>query len=434
MARMLKVGDKVRRLTICSEINRGAQAVSYRATAEDGRQVFLKQYKSPSITVPWYKNFISYQQKIRERIDSSNCKHFSYSLFDAFEHERCFFQSFEFLDHSDSLSELLSKSRKNPTHIGPEQRLIVAKVLLAGVDALHKNRIVHSDLKPDNVMMIRDESIVAGYRLKLIDMDFSVLSDLTAPWHGHQGYFGTPGYFSPEHLTGKVPTEQSDVFSIGLMLYEILASHQPYQDLSDEEYHNAVLGFRAKPPSLIPGVFSGDDANLVLTIHRCLHPELSERPTAMQVNRLLNDRLDESSRYDVARSTYLREKAEIRTPRDSRSKLSSKSDGLNCSLVLRADAEHEIRINVATSINQRLAAKLGSVSTVFDIAQQFRLYPIDSIWSIDPNHTARNSTFLNGRVLESPEVLHGGDIITIGNAKTGTQNETKITVLLCGTK
>ena len=76
-----------------------------------------------------------------------------------------------------------------------------AKVLMAGIEALHQSKIAHADLKPANVYLIQDPTIKAGYQLKLIDMDFSLLTDHRAPWHGHQGYIGSDNYRSPEHLT-----------------------------------------------------------------------------------------------------------------------------------------------------------------------------------------------------------------------------------------
>ena len=73
-----------------------------------------------------------------------------------------------------------------------------------------------------NVYLIRDPSLGAGYQLKLIDMDFSVLADHRAPWHGYQGYVGSDNYRSPEHLTrGAMPGLASDVFTCGLILYEL---------------------------------------------------------------------------------------------------------------------------------------------------------------------------------------------------------------------
>ena len=72
---------------------------------------------------------------------------------------------------------------------------------MAGIAALHESKIVHADLKPANAYLIEDPTIGSGYQLKLIDMDFSLLADRRAPWHGYQGYVGTDNYRSPEHLT-----------------------------------------------------------------------------------------------------------------------------------------------------------------------------------------------------------------------------------------
>ena len=56
---------------------------------------------------------------------------------------------------------------------------------------------MHADLKPANAYLIEDPTIGSGYQLKLIDMDFSLLADRRAPWHGYQGYVGTDNYRSP---------------------------------------------------------------------------------------------------------------------------------------------------------------------------------------------------------------------------------------------
>jgi serine/threonine protein kinase len=101
-----------------------------------------------------------------------------------------------------------------------DPRLGAARHLGQGADggdrALHESKIVHADLKPANAYLIEDATIGSGYQLKLIDMDFSLLADRRAPWHGFQGYVGTDNYRSPEHLTrGAVPGLASDVFTCG---------------------------------------------------------------------------------------------------------------------------------------------------------------------------------------------------------------------------
>ena len=119
-----------------------------------------------------------------------------------------------------------------------------AKVLTAGVAALHESSVVHADLKPANAYLVEDSSIGSGYQLKLIDMDFSLLADRRAPWHGFQGYVGSDNYRSPEHLTrGGVPEPASDVFTCGLMLYELLAGEHPYWRDDQAEYGALVKAY-----------------------------------------------------------------------------------------------------------------------------------------------------------------------------------------------
>ena len=76
-----------------------------------------------------------------------------------------------------------------------------AKVFMAGIAALHESKIIHADLKPGERLSDQGSFARAGYQLKLIDTDFSVLADRKAPWHGYQGYVGTDNYRSIEHMT-----------------------------------------------------------------------------------------------------------------------------------------------------------------------------------------------------------------------------------------
>jgi serine/threonine protein kinase len=213
MAKKLKVGDELRGYRVTKVFGPGAMAISYAAASSDGRKIFLKQYKSPAPTVVWYAPFVDYQQELAARVRGGKAAHYAVRLVDAFE-ERwggpCYFQAYEFVEHGGDLQHIFDEEREQHHRTGAsplvdpavwQRHVTWAKVFMAGIAALHESKIVHADLKPPNVYLIRDPSIGAGYQLKLIDMDFSVLADRRAPWHGHQGYVGTDNYRSPEHLT-----------------------------------------------------------------------------------------------------------------------------------------------------------------------------------------------------------------------------------------
>jgi serine/threonine protein kinase len=243
---VLRPGLKVKGYSVVRVLNKGAFAVAYEARTSAGEKVFFKQYKSPSVTVDWYSPYVAYQQELKRRVEGSTARAYCYRFIEFFESndsgQRCFYQVFEFVDKGKDLRKYLEELAGKPPAATWPQRLTFAKLFMAGMKALHEARIIHCDLKPDNLYLIPDATIKAGYQLKIVDMDFSVLSDRRAPWHGEQGYVGTPGYQSPEHLAGQIPVPASDVFTCGLILYELLAQGHPYPMEDDEARAQAVRG------------------------------------------------------------------------------------------------------------------------------------------------------------------------------------------------
>ncbi len=232
MAKKLKVGDIIRGYRITKVFGPGMMAISYAAQTPTGQKVFFKQYKSPAPSVVWYPAFVAYQKDLSARVRNGKAARFAVRQIDAFE-ERwggpCYFQAFEFVENGADLQHVLDdeRERQRLTKAAPAREPLVwarhvtwAKVLTAAVAALHEAGVVHADLKPANAYLVQDPTIGSGYQLKLIDMDFSLLIDRRAPWHGFQGYVGTDNYRSPEHMArGAVPVAASDVFTCGLMLY-----------------------------------------------------------------------------------------------------------------------------------------------------------------------------------------------------------------------
>ena len=130
---------------------KGALAISYAAKSPSGEKVFLKQYKSPSAGLEWYKAYVDYQAELKRRIESSAAKRFCYRMVEFFEavwgHD-CYFQVFEFVEEGHDLEQILEKIRENPSAFSFEQRLTFAKVIMASINALHGAGVIHCDLKP----------------------------------------------------------------------------------------------------------------------------------------------------------------------------------------------------------------------------------------------------------------------------------------------
>jgi serine/threonine protein kinase len=106
--------------------------------------------------------------------------------------------------------------------IPPLQALIFLRQMAEALVVLHGAGVLHRDLKPGNVML-RDENSVA-----LIDYGLSKQLELDAAITGSGEIFGTPYYMSPEQGHGKDTDERSDVYSLGIIFYEMLMRRKPY--------------------------------------------------------------------------------------------------------------------------------------------------------------------------------------------------------------
>src|SRR5688572_23811635 len=353
-------------------------AISYAAQAPGGPRIFLKQYKSPAPTVIWYSAFVDYQQELAARVRGGKAAHYAVRLVDAFEEAwggPCYFQAYEFVEHGRDLQQMLDEERETHRRTGvsplrePDvwaRHVTWAKVFMAGIAALHESKIVHADLKPPNVYLIRDPSLGAGYQLKLIDMDFSLLADHRAPWHGHQGYVGTDNYRSPEHLTkGAMPGLASDVFTCGLILYELLTGMHPYWQDDQAEYARLVRAYAATPPRLA-GVMPGPatNAEVSASLHRCLAPDPSARPSAAELRAVLSGR---GAKRDVAvgattaaRKTATDAKAAATKPRGPADVPARPGSPITTDRVqLVAEGGHSLQIGVRTEIGKHLARQFG---------------------------------------------------------------------------
>lgn len=107
--------------------------------------------------------------------------------------------------------------------MSPELGLAVLLQVASGLSAIHQQGIIHRDMKPDNVMVRSDGMLAIA--------DFGIakkpMSQLSQTQHGE--VFGTPYYLSPEQATSGIVDERSDLYSLGVMFYEILTGTKPYR-------------------------------------------------------------------------------------------------------------------------------------------------------------------------------------------------------------
>ena len=121
------------------------------------------------------------------------------------------------------------------------QAVRIAQATLLGLAAAHAISVVHRDVKPANVFLTRDGGV------KVLDFGIAQVRVEGAPIITAQGLaIGTPRYMSPEQASGEKADARSDVYAVGLLLYEMLTGEGPFDDLSD--ITQQMLAHLHRPP------------------------------------------------------------------------------------------------------------------------------------------------------------------------------------------
>src|SRR5579871_3328515 len=175
--------------------------------------------------------------------------------------------SMEYVDGED-LGSLLRRIGRLPE----DKALEIARKLCAGLAAAHEQGILHRDLKPSNVMLD------ARGQILLTDFGLAGLADQIG---GAEVRNGTPAYMAPEQLEGKEVTIRSDIYSLGLVLYEIFTGKRPYESDTLAGLERArKSGAPPTPSTLVKDL----DPRIERVILRCLESDPARRPpTALAV-------------------------------------------------------------------------------------------------------------------------------------------------------
>lgn len=378
-------------------------------TKNGNKKVFLKYYKSPTPKVDWYKAYIRYVETINERLQETRAAQYCVLCNDSFTanpkpgmcRTEYLYQAYDFIESGCDLRSLLDK--KNPDW---EYRKVVAKVFLVSMCNIHAAKVVHCDLKPENVQMVQKNGAKVELVPRLIDMDRSILADVKAPWVGGQnpeGYTGTPGYMSPEHVSGKTPLMASDVFTVGLILSELLAGIKPFGKYTEPEaYKKAVLQGGSFDGVKLLGELGNHPENAATyaaLIERCFDPKPENRPTCAELHKNLIE-LD-------------RDSARRKTTPPSAATTSPKTKAL----LLSGDVG-----SMKILLNMDLGKDgLGRISSQARFAHraQFRVECRDEHWYLNPCAGTPNATALNGDILEKEVPLNEGDMIALKGRASG---------------
>ena len=245
------------RYRVIALLGRGGMGEVYRADDLSlGQQValkFLPQAATDERTLERFRNEV----RIARRISHPNvCR-----VYDIGQADNQIFLSMEYVDGED-LSSLLRRIGRLPS----DKAVEIARKICAGLAAAHDKGVLHRDLKPANIML--------DGRGEILVMDFG-LAGLAHEIEDVRS--GTPAYMAPEQLAGKEVTTRSDIYALGLVLYELFTGKAAFDGKTLEE----IVRVRRDSTPHRPSVLVRDlDPVVERAILHCLEAEPENRPSS----------------------------------------------------------------------------------------------------------------------------------------------------------
>ncbi|MBQ7280481.1 MAG: protein kinase [Bacteroidales bacterium] len=256
--------DAIHGYEIVEEINKGGFCDAYKVK-KGGNTYFLKQYKDPTPMCDYYRAFMENQTTMIPLLKALGG--LTETIIEDFEDNGRYHQVKEFIPGSTNLRDWME------TNENYDERLDAAIQFCEILKAVHEKKIIHQDLKPEQVMTVKDPSKKAGIRLILTDFDWSV------PNGREVKRVNTPGYGNIDATL----SYKSDIFTTGIILCELLTGCNPYNmpELGERIFEPTLWVEWVKKRDYLSPVKINTDLPKYLNdiITKCLEPNAEDRPT-----------------------------------------------------------------------------------------------------------------------------------------------------------
>ena len=253
---------QIGRYVILKEIGRGGQSRVYLARDPAiERTVAIKQIRAVTelpeeIRAQFVTRFLQ-EARVAGTLSHPNIV----SIYDMGEGEAGPYIVMEFVD-GETLDGIIERS--DP---GNKQTIIpIFLQICSGLSFAHQHEIVHRDVKPANIMLTRDGLV------KLVDFGVARVASTNLTQTGT--LLGTPSYMSPEQIQGEKVDQRSDIFSLGIVLYEVLTGRLPFEGKNPTTMIFRIVNDPHPPLAEIDAALAGDFGPIV---DRCLEKSATDR-------------------------------------------------------------------------------------------------------------------------------------------------------------
>jgi serine/threonine protein kinase len=249
--------DKIGPYEILETLHRGAQPL-YKAKAADGRVVAVKTTPVAGLTPEHRERFLREAETCRG-LDHPNLVR----VFESGEANGVLFQAMELLEGSD-LGKVMASGRK----FNWDEKLSIMEQVCDGLQYAHEHKLVHRDIKPANLFLENNG------RVRVVDFGMVRVAESELTKVGSS--VGTLNYMSPEQIRGERCTTATDVFSTGIVFYQLASGHHPFSR-KDRSLVQVVSAIVFENPPALSGLCPDAPEGLEFILNKALEKDPAKR-------------------------------------------------------------------------------------------------------------------------------------------------------------
>jgi eukaryotic-like serine/threonine-protein kinase len=267
MSRRLNIGEQLGDYQIVGFLGKGGMGAVYHAVHNKiGRAAAIKVLTEPAGSSTFKERFFN-EARVQSSLHHPNIA----TLYDFQEHGDLLYIVMEYVD-GETLEPLIQRK-----FFAVEDALKTFEAVCDAVAFIHSNNIVHRDIKPQNI------KLASNGKVKLLDFGIAK-GEASAGLTRVGGIIGTPNYLAPEQLKGEQASQASDIWALGVLLYEMLTGVGPFKGTTLEQLHVQITTAKFEEPEKINPAVTPEVSKIV---GRCLAADRRNR--YQSVNELLAD-------------------------------------------------------------------------------------------------------------------------------------------------